>query len=82
LALGKTVAELKGTMTAPEFNAWVEFYKDFPFDDFHRYHKPALVASGRFFNEANDMLDYLQKPQVDEELTDVDMSFLKLFGVR
>lgn len=49
-------------MTRPEFIAWAEFYEAHPFDDLHRYHRPAaLIAStvgttGRKFDAALDML--------------------------
>ena len=32
-------------MTQPEFLAWLEFYRLFPFDDRHRYHRPAALIS-------------------------------------
>ena len=32
-------------MTQAEFVAWREFYKQQPFDDFHRFHRPAALVS-------------------------------------
>lgn len=40
------MAEWKASITPDEFASWVEFYRLWPFDDVHRYHRPAaLVAS-------------------------------------
>lgn len=70
-------------MTAPEFAAWVEFYKNFPFDDFHRYYRPAaLNALGKTSMKMDEILDWLQPPQYSEEMTDTDKSFMKIFGIR
>ena len=82
LALGKTVAELKATITYPEFQDWVEYYKDFPFDDFHRYYRPAaLNALGKTKMGMQETLDWLQKPQVPDGMNEADLNVLKAFGV-
>lgn len=40
------MAELKRSMTAREWRAWVEYYRMHPWDDLHRYHRgPAVLAS-------------------------------------
>ena len=44
LALGKTIGELQG-MTHREFESWKRFYNLRPFDDLHRYHRPAAVIA-------------------------------------
>lgn len=48
LALGKTVGELQRDMTRKEFESWKEFYALRPFDDLHRYHRPAAVVAHSF----------------------------------
>ena len=45
LALGKTVGELQRDMSHREFESWKEFYRLRPFDDLHRYHRPAAVVA-------------------------------------
>lgn len=45
LALGKTVGELQRDMTRREFESWKRFYALRPFDDTHRYHRPAAVIA-------------------------------------
>jgi len=33
-------------MTPAELSTWREFYVLFPFDDLHRYHRPAALVAG------------------------------------
>lgn len=61
LALGKTVGELQATMTHKEFESWKEFYALRPFDDLHRFHRPAAVIAhsmggGKDIGRTIDML--------------------------
>ena len=66
-------------MTRREFNAWKEYHKRWPFDDLHRYHKPAALIALRTGmggkSKFSDMLDVLHpyKPPAhpDQELIDV-----------
>lgn len=69
-------------MSYPEFVRWVEFYKDFPFDDYHRYHRPSALIASRFGGEYAEYIDFLQKPQLPDDVSEVDMSILKAFGVK
>ena len=81
MALGKTVSELQATMPQPEFLAWIEFYKLYPFDDFHRFHRPAaLVSASLGGGDIQQRLDWLQPDPATAELSDVDISLLKAFG--
>ena len=82
LALGgKTVAELQASMPQSEFEAWIEFYRLFPFDDFHRFHRPAaLVAGALGGGDMKARLEWLQPDSVNDGLTDADMTTLKTFG--
>lgn len=81
MALGKTVSELQATMPQPEFLAWIEFYKLYPFDDFHRFHRPAaLVSVSLGGGDIQQRLDWLQPDPATAELSDVDISLLKAFG--
>jgi hypothetical protein len=70
-------------MTTPEFMTWVEFYKQHPFDDFHRFHRPAALiansaAPGR---PIADLHDYLEPPPRGE-YSEADMNTLRAFGVK
>lgn len=50
-------------MTPREFDAWVEFYRQFPFDDLHRYHRPtALISQGLRGGAIKPLLAWLTEP--------------------
>jgi hypothetical protein len=50
-------------MTQAEFMRWAEFYRAQPFDDFHRFHRPAALVAGSFGGgDMQARLDWLQPP--------------------
>lgn len=72
LALGKTVGELQATMSQREWVSWQKFYRSHPFDDAHRYHRPAALIAGSFGGGGQkamwERLEWLrneQKPPAD-----------------
>lgn len=71
-------------MPADEFEAWREFYALFPFDDRHRYHRPAayLAAVGKQDPNAaaQAALQWLDPDPVLPE--DADMRTLAAFGLK
>jgi len=80
LALGgRTVAELKAAMSAAEFDRWCAYYRAQPFDDMHRYQRPAaLLAAISTGKQPSHWLDqYLAPPSV----SDVDASIFRAFGL-
>jgi hypothetical protein len=82
LALGKTVGELQRTMTQREFRDWISFYRSHPFDDLHRYHRPAaLVAQIMGGGEVQDKIDWLHPPTWQEELSSADVQTLRALGI-
>lgn len=83
LALGgRTVSEWKANMSRSEFLAWGDFYRAYPFDDYHRFHRPAaLVASSIGGGEISNRLDWLQPPRpVSQDYSEADLNTLKAFG--
>ena len=65
----------------PEFGRWVEFYRRYPFDDFHRFHRPAAMIAAAFDNgEVQSRLDWLMPDRNTEGLTDADMATMRAFG--
>lgn len=61
---------------------WVEFYRAYPFDDFHRFHRPAaLVAGSLGGGELQPRLDWLQPPP-DDGQTDADRQLFEAAGVK
>jgi hypothetical protein len=57
---GRTVEEWQRRMSPGEFHAWAEFYKLWPFDDRHRYHRPAALIAGAMVGDIGKRLDWLQ----------------------
>lgn len=70
-------------MTQPEFLAWLEFYRLFPFDDRHRYHRPAaLISTALGGGDLQARLDWLEPEPVPPGFSDADMNIFRAFGVR
>jgi hypothetical protein len=84
LALGgRTVAEWQSSMSQPEFLAWIEFYRAFPFDDFHRFYRPAALISQSFTGgDMHAQLNWLQPDPANAEMDAADMNTLKAFGFK
>lgn len=70
-------------MTHSEFLAWVEFHHHYPFDDLHRFHRPAaLVATSMGGGSIQDRLDWLAPEPVPEGYSQADLNTFKAFGVK
>lgn len=84
LALGgRTVAEWQAAMSMAEFDAWVRFYRAHPFDDLHRYHRPAaLVSVSLAGGDVAERLQWLAPEPVPEGLTPVDLSVIRALGLQ
>lgn len=84
LALGQTVGELKRKITQREFRDWMTFYRAHPFDDMHRYHRPAaLVAqSMRPGGEIQPLLDWLHPPEWATGLAQSDINTLRALNIK
>lgn len=77
------MAELQSRMSEQEFRRWMRFYRQQPFDDVHRYYRPAALKAvslgGGDFSEMMDFL--LNKESEKDETDDVDLSVLRAFGI-
>lgn len=61
------MGELKQAMTQVEFERWQQFYMRHPFDDHHRYQRPAvLVAQSMAGGDVKQKFEFLTPP-VEEE---------------
>ena len=70
-------------MTQSEYLSWLEFYRSQPFDDFHRYHRPAaLVAHSMSGGDMEQKLNWLQPPAENDGLMEADLVTMKAFGFR
>ncbi|MCQ9615942.1 hypothetical protein L1889_03845 [Paenalcaligenes niemegkensis] len=62
------MGELQATMTQNEFESWVEYYKEAPFDDAHRFHRPAaLVSESMARGGMTEKLEWLRGSALDAE---------------
>jgi len=84
LALGgRTVAEWQSVMSEVEFRSWLEFYKMSPFDDLHRFYRPAaLIARSFSGGDISDLLEWLQPRPASKEWSQADINTFKAFGAK
>jgi hypothetical protein len=74
-------------MEQPEFLAWMEFYKLFPFDDLHRIHRPAALASiagmsgDGIGGVVQKRIEWLQPDSRTAGMSDADRATLAAFGI-
>ena len=79
--MGRTVGELERSLTEEEFREWMDFFTLYPFDDFHRFHRPAaLVSIGLAGGDVADRLEWLQPDPLTADMSDVDRSIIKAFS--
>jgi len=67
-------------MSRAEFLAWGAFYRLFPFDDLHRYYRPAaMIASAMGGGSTSDRVEWLQPSPFQH--TAADLQTLRAFGI-
>jgi hypothetical protein len=69
-------------MSELEFRKWAAFFKLYPFDDLHRYHRPAAAIGASFGGKYDKIIDHLAPEPLPEGVSEVDMSVYKAFGLR
>lgn len=73
-------------MSHAEFVAWREFYRQAPFDDLHRFHRPAaMVATSMAGGDVQARLEWLAPPRQEPTApgySAADMATFKAFGVK
>jgi hypothetical protein len=79
--LGGTVGELQARMTQAEFEGWQEFYVRYPFDDFHRFHRPAALVASSFGGKLPDMLEWLAPDRGGDAMTDAEQGWMRALGL-
>lgn len=73
-------------MSQAEFERWFDFYQMHPFDDLHRFHRPAaLIARSMTGAEIEDMIQWLhpkyKEESEDSEYTEADLKTFKALGL-
>lgn len=84
LALGRTIQELQAAMGQDEFEAWKAYYRLWPFDDYHRFHRPAGLVAASMSGELEAKLDWLAGDRIKApeltEISEVDRSVMAALG--
>ena len=77
------MAEWQATMTQAEFQRWAEYYVSHPFDDLHRYHRPAAMVSGALGGgDVQAKLNWLQPEPIPADMTEADVRTMRAFGLK
>jgi hypothetical protein len=71
-------------MSASEFSAWKAFFLMYPFDDAHRFHRPAAAVAASFGGKYDDLIEFLSPEPVPPGMNQHDArtlrSMMKLVG--
>lgn len=67
-------------MPADERATWIEFYKLYPFDDFHRYQRPAAFIRSGMAGSYEAGLDFLAPEPTMVGLSAADVSMMRAMG--
>jgi len=66
-----------------EFESWKAFYRQWPFDDRARFHRPAALIASAGGSEISDLLDWLdRKPPPTARFSAVDLSIMNALGMK
>ena len=69
-------------MPQSEFLKWVDFYKINPFDDMHRYYRPAALLATTMGGNAKNALEWLQPEVYAGDYAQSDINVFKAFGIK
>jgi hypothetical protein len=76
------VAELQARMSQREFRAWVHFYRQNPFDDLHRYHRPAAMVASAMSGSYAERIKFLAPDPVPEGYSQAELNSFAAFGIK
>jgi hypothetical protein len=79
---GCTVAELQARMSQAEFRAWVHMYRQQPFDDLHRYHRPAALVASAMSGNYTERIRFLAPEPVPEGYSEAELRTFSAFGIK
>jgi hypothetical protein len=63
-----------------ELAGWRAFFELYPFDDLHRFHRPASAIAGSFGAKPEQVLKYLSPDPIDSALSDADRDVATALG--
>lgn len=72
-------------MSRAEFLRWRQFHALYPFDDMHRFYRPAALVAGALGGGGpqamRDRLQWLQPDPRTDGMSEADMNTLRAFGI-
>lgn len=68
-------------MTQAELLSWVAFYRLFPFDDLHRFHRPAALVGASMGGDVKQKLEWLAPEPVPDGYSQAELNSFKAFGI-
>jgi hypothetical protein len=69
-------------MTRPEFLCWTEYFRLYPFDDLHRYHRPAASIASAWGGKYEERIEFLAPEAIPAGYTKADWVTMKTFGIK
>lgn len=76
------MAELQQRMSQREFSGWVHFFRQQPFDDLHRFHRPAALVAAAMSGKYEDRLKFLAPEPRPPGYSQAELNTLQAFGLR
>lgn len=67
-------------MPAADIDGFRAFFELYPFDDLHRYHRPAALIASAFGGKYEDRLGFLAPSPEDPTLSEADRNVAKALG--
>lgn len=67
-------------MSPAELKLWNDYFDLYPFDDHHRYHRPAAQIAASMCGEFQKHLDFLSPPAFGDQYNDADIRTMRAFG--
>lgn len=67
-------------MSAADLDGFRCFFEFHPFDDLHRFHRPAALIASAFGGKYEDRLAFLAPVPQDPNLSDADRDLSKALG--
>jgi hypothetical protein len=68
-------------MTQAEYQEWIRFYRAHPFDDLHRYHRPAALIGASMGGDIKDKLEWLAPEPIPDGINEADWRTMKALGL-
>lgn len=69
-------------MPQSEFYSWINFYKLYPFDDMHRFYRPAAIIAHTGGVKLEDAIEWMQPDASFVDFSEADINTFKALGIK